>query len=300
MSAPLHAAPSDHRHVGADQHAVPRHAPEARAPAHALPGTRSGGPQHAASRGRSAPLATVSRILAQLHADPRTIALVMVLPLVFISLLYFVMIDLPTPPGQDPPFDQIGPTMLAVLPMMLMFLVTSIAMLRERTTGTLERLLTTPLSRWNLLASYGLVFGLLGVAQASLLATFVLGVYGVDIEGPIWALLLVALLDALVGVSFGLLASAFARTEFQAVQFMPLFIGPQLFLSGLFAPVDQMPDVLAAVARVLPMTWAAEAVLDITANAEVSTESWVGIGLLAALVVGMLVLASASMPRQTR
>ena len=300
MSAPLHAAPSDHRHVGADQHAVPRHAPEARAPAHALPGTRSGVPQHAASRGRSAPLATVSRILAQLHADPRTIALVMVLPLVFISLLYFVMIDLPTPPGQDPPFDQIGPTMLAVLPMMLMFLVTSIAMLRERTTGTLERLLTTPLSRWNLLASYGLVFGLLGVAQASLLATFVLGVFGVDIEGPIWVLLVITLLDALVGVSFGLLASAYARTEFQAVQFMPMFIGPQLFLCGIFAPVDQMPDALAVVARVLPMTWAADAVLDVTGNAEVASSTWAGIGLLAALVVGMLVLAAASMPRQTR
>ncbi|MHA6525562.1 ABC transporter permease [Tessaracoccus sp. G1721] len=283
MSAPLHAG-----------------APIEVAPAAVRPAHGAGAPRHAVDRGRVAPLATVARILAQLHADPRTIGLVMFLPLVFISLLYFVMIDLPTPPGQDPAFDQIGPTMLAVLPMMLMFLVTSIAMLRERTTGTLERLLTTPLSRWNLLSSYGLVFGLLGVAQASLLATFVLGVYGVDIEGPIWALLVVALLDALVGVSFGLLASAFARTEFQAVQFMPLFIGPQIFLCGLFAPVDHMPDALAAFARILPMTWAADAVLDITANAEVSSQTWVGIGLLAALVVGMLVLASASMPRQTR
>lgn len=258
------------------------------------------GARHAAARPLRAPLATVARILAQLRADPRTIGLVMLLPLVFISLLYFVLIDLPTPPGQAPPFDQIGPTMLAVLPMMLMFLVTSIAMLRERTTGTLERLLTTPLSRWNLLSSYGLVFGLLGVAQASLLATFVLGVYGVDIEGPIWALLIVALLDALVGVSFGLLASAFARTEFQAVQFMPLFIGPQIFLCGLFAPVDHMPDALAAFARILPMTWATDAVLDITTNPEVSSQTWVGIALLAALVIGMLVLAAASMPRQTR
>ena len=258
------------------------------------------GPRHAAPRSRVAPLATVARILAQLHADPRTIGLVMFLPIVFISLLYYVMIDLPTPPGAPKAFDTIGPTMLAVLPMMLMFLVTSIAMLRERTTGTLERLLTTPLSRWNLLASYGLVFGVLGVAQASLLATFVLGVFGVDIEGPLWVLLVITLLDALVGVSFGLLASAYARTEFQAVQFMPMFVGPQIFLSGLFAPVDLMPEALAAVARVLPMTWAADAVLDVTGNAEVASSTWVGIALLAALVIGMLVIAAASMPRQTR
>ena len=258
------------------------------------------GPRHAAPRSRVAPLATVARILAQLHADPRTIGLVMVLPIVFISLLYYVMVDLPTPPGAPTAFETIGPTMLAVLPMMLMFLVTSIAMLRERTTGTLERLLTTPLSRWNLLASYGLVFGVLGVAQASLLATFVLGVFGVDIEGPIWVLLVITLLDALVGVSFGLLASAYARTEFQAVQFMPMFVGPQIFLSGLFAPVDLMPDALAAVARVLPMTWAADAVLDVTGNPEVASGTWVGIALLAALVIGMLVIAAASMPRQTR
>lgn len=257
-------------------------------------------PRHASPRGHLAQLATVARIVTQLRADPRTIGLLMFLPVVFISLLYFVMIDLPTAPGAPTAFDRIGPTMLAVLPMMLMFLVTSITMLRERTTGPLERLLTTPLSRWNLLASYGLVFGVLGVLQASLLATFVLGVYDVEIEGPLWVLLLISLLDALVGVSFGLLASAFARTEFQAVQFMPLFIGPQLFLSGLFAPVDRMPDFLAAIARVLPMTWAADAVLDVTRNAEVSDRTWMGIGLLAALVVGMLVLAAASMPRHTR
>lgn len=257
--------------------------------------------RHAAPpRRRGRHFATVARIGAQLHSDPRTVGIVMLLPVVLITLLYFVMIDVPTPPGAPEPFDDIGPIMLAVLPMMLMFLVTSITMLRERTSGTLERLLTTPLTRWNLLASYGLVFGLLGVAQASLLAAFVLGVYGVDIEGPLWVILLISLLDALVGVSFGLLASAYARTEFQAVQFMPMFIGPQLFLCGLFAPVDQMPDVLAAVARVLPMTWAADAVLDVTANAEVWGGTWLGIGLLAGLVLGMLVVAASSMSRRTR
>ena len=255
------------------------------------------GARHAAARPLRAPLATVARILAQLRADPRTIGLVMLLPLVFISLLYFVLIDLPTPPGQAPPFDQIGPTMLAVLPMMLMFLVTSIAMLRERTTGTLERLLTTPLSRWNLLSSYGLVFGLLGVAQASLLATFVLGVYGVDIEGPIWALLIVALLDALVGVSFGLLASAFARTEFQAVQFMPAVILPQFLLCGLLVPRDDMPRALELASDVLPLSYVVDAMTEVTRHE--SPDVLMPLTIVVGFIVALLLLGAATLRRRT-
>ena len=165
-------------------------------------------------RGISVPpwLSTSARIAAQLRADPRTIGLILVVPMLLMSLLWWVFSDVPTMPGQPGAFDRIGPVMLAVLPMLLMFIVTSIVMLRERTTGTLERLLTTPLSRWNLLASYGAVFGLLGVLQATLLSLLVLGPLGVDIQGPIWGLLLVALLDALVGVALGLLASAFAQS----------------------------------------------------------------------------------------
>src|SRR5690625_6472694 len=113
---------------------------------------------------------------------------------------------------------------------MLLYFDTSVTMLRERTTGTLERLLTTPLSRWNLLASYGAAFGVLGMVQGGLLAVAVLGPMGAQVEGPPAALLLLTFLGALVGAAFGLLASAFARTEFQAVQLMLVYIGPQLFL----------------------------------------------------------------------
>ena len=262
--------------------------------------TRPAPARHRAPTGRPRRFATIARISAQLRSDHRTVAIILVLPVILISLLYFVLRDSPVPPGQDPAFDRIGPTMLAVLPMMLMFLVTSIAMLRERTTGTLERLLTTPLSRWNLLASYGAVFGLLGVVQASVLAAFVLGVFGASTAGSLWLLLLLALLDGLVGVAFGLLASAFARTEFQAVQFMPLFIGPQLFLCGLFAPVDTLPGWLAPVAKVLPMTWANDVVVDLLENEDPSGGTLVRLALLGALVVAMLVVAAASMPRRTR
>lgn len=259
--------------------------------------------RHAAPRsGLHVPtaLTTVARIVAQLRADPRTIGIVIVMPLALVTLLYYVFVGVPVPPGGKAPFDSIGPMMLAILPMLLMFIVTSVTMLRERTSGTLERLLTTPLSRWNLLASYGAVFGILGVIQATLLGLLVLGPMGVGIEGSPWMLLLVALLDALVGVAFGLLASAFARSEFQAVQFMPLFIGPQLFVCGLFVPKDLMPDALGTVADFLPMTWAVDSVADVVADAEVSSGTWGHIGLLAGIVLVFLFVASRSMPRQTR
>ena len=259
--------------------------------------------RHAAGRPRlrtPSALTTTARIAAQLRADPRTVGIIIVMPLLLVTLLYYVFVDVPVPPGGRGAFDSLGPMMLAILPMMLMFIVTSVTMLRERTSGTLERLLTTPLSRWNLLASYGAVFGFLGVLQATLLGLLVLGPMGVEIAGPAWMLILLALLDALVGVAFGLLASAFARSEFQAVQFMPLFIGPQLFLCGLFVPKEHMPDALAAVADVLPMTWAVDSVADVVANETVSAESWGRVGLLAGIVVVFLFVASRSMPRQTR
>lgn len=258
-------------------------------------------PGHAAPRRRfPAWLATTARIAAQLRADHRTVALVLMLPLILITLLYYVMRDAPGPPGQPDTFTRIGPTMLAVLPMLLMFIVTSVAMLRERTSGTLERLLTTPLSRWNLLASYGAVFGILAVFQASLLSLLILGPLGVEISGSVWILLLIALLDGLVGVAFGLLASAFARTEFQAVQMMPAFIGPQVFLCGLFAPAEYMPQVLRSISDWLPMTWAVRAAGDVTQHAETSGETWRDMLMLAGLAVALLVLASVSMPRRTR
>lgn len=248
---------------------------------------------------RGHPFATLIRIGRQLRHDPRTVGLVLVVPALLLTLLYFVFSEVPVPPGAKRPFDSIGPIMLAVLPMMLMFIVTSVVMLRERTTGTLERVLTTPISRWNLIASYATVFGLLAVVQALILGTLVLGPMGVAIEGPWAVLLLVAVLDAVFGVAFGLLASAFARTEFQAVQFMPLFIGPQIFLCGLFVPGDQMPGFLEAIADWLPMTWAADVVTNLLSQAEVSASSWWHLGALAAAAIAALVLASATMPRKT-
>ncbi len=247
-----------------------------------------------------APWTTTARIAAQLRADPRTVALILLLPPFLLTLLYFIFVDVPTMPGQDPIFNSLGPTLLAVLPMFLMFLITSVAMLRERTSGTLERLFTTPLSRFNLIASYGLVFGLLGALQAGILTAVLLGPMDAEIDGPVWLLLLIAFLDAVVGVSFGLLASAFARSEFQAVQFTPLLIVPQILLCGLLVPKDLMPEVLGAISEWLPMTWAVQAALDTVASSTPVDETWQHVGLLIGFSVVALLIASLSMPRKTR
>lgn len=244
--------------------------------------------------------ATIARITAQLKADPRTVALILVLPALLLTLLYYIFVDVPVPPGQDPTFNTIGPIMLAVLPMLLMFIVTSVVMLRERTSGTLERILTTPLTRWNLIASYAAVFGGLAILQSLILAVLILGPMGVEIEGPWWGLILVALLDGLFGVAFGLLASAFARTEFQAVQFMPAFIGPQILLCGLFVPTENMPSVLEWFANILPMTWAVDVVQEILTATDLTSDSWLRVGLLVAATLVALMLAAKTMPRSTK
>lgn len=245
------------------------------------------------------PFATVQRILTQLKGDPQTVGLILVVPALLLTLLYFVFIDAPTAPGQPSMFNKIGPIMLAVLPMLLMFIVTSVVMLRERTSGTLERILTTPLSRWNLVASYGIVFGILALLQATILAALILGPLGVEIEGPWLILLLVAVLDALFGVASGLLASAFARTEFQAVQFMPVFVAPQVFLCGLFVPIENMPRILEVIAQWLPMTWAVDVVRDLMTSASLDGGSWWRLAGLAAAVIAALFVASRSIRRQS-
>ncbi|MBR6459168.1 MAG: ABC transporter permease [Actinomycetaceae bacterium] len=242
-------------------------------------------------------MASTRRILAQLRHDPRTIALVLVVPALLLTLLYFVFLDTDAPAGTPNTFDRVGPVMLAVLPMLLMFIITSVVMLRERTMGTLERLLTTPISRANLIGSYALVFSLLALGQAVILEILILVVFDVEIAGAWWALLLIAILDALIGVSFGLLASAFATTEFQAVQFMPLFIAPQILLCGLFVAVDSMPSILTAVARCLPMTWAVDVVNSVISESALDGGDWLRIvGLLLASCAA-LALAATTMRR---
>lgn len=209
-------------------------------------------------------LATSRRVLGQLRHDPRTIALLLVVPGVLMTLLKY-MFD-----GEPEVFDRTGAPLLGIFPLIVMFLLTSVATLRERTSGTLERLLTMPLAKLDLLLGYALAFGLLALIQAAVVFGLTLGPLGLSVAGPTWMLFLVALGDGLLGTALGLFVSAFAATEFQAVQFLPAFILPQFLLCGLFAPRDSMATALRWISDALPLSYAVEAMDRITSEAGVS------------------------------
>jgi len=205
-------------------------------------------------------LATAVRVLRQLRRDRRTLALVFVVPPALLTLFRYVF------GGQPQTFNRIGPPLVGIFPLISMFLVTSIAMLRERTSGTLERLMSMPLAKLDLLVGYAIAFALVAAVQASIAAAVAFGALGLDVEGPVWLVVLLAVGNAILGMSLGLFLSAFATTEFQAVQFMPAFIFPQLLLCGLLVPRDRMAGFLEGVSWALPMTYAYDAIARATAD----------------------------------
>jgi ABC-2 type transport system permease protein len=243
--------------------------------------------------------ATAARVLRQLRHDPRTIAMLLVVPSLLLGLLYLIWKDLPALPGQPGIFDRAGLIMLGIFPFVVMFLITSIAMLRERTSGTLERLLTTPLGRLDLLLGYGVAFGVAAALQALITVGVAVTVYGLDVAGSLWLVGLIAVLDALLGVALGLLASAFARSEFQAVQFMPVIVLPQFLLCGLLVPRDAMPDWLHAISNVLPLTYAVEALQEVGRSAAETATMWRDVGIVAGCVLLALALAAGTLRRRT-
>lgn len=238
-------------------------------------------------------LATARRVLAQLRNDPRTIAMLLVVPCVLLALLKF-MFD-----GQQQSFDRIGAALLGIFPLLVMFLVTSVAMLRERTTGTLERLLTMPLGKLDLLLGYALAFGAVALVQAALASVLTLGVLGLDIAGPTWLVFAVALGDGLLGMALGLLVSAFAATEFQAVQFLPAVILPQLLLCGLFVPRGNMATGLHWVSDVLPLSYAVDAMTRLTTTSGVGGRLVLDLAVIAGAALLALGLGAATLRRRT-
>ncbi|MFD6278514.1 ABC transporter permease [Streptomyces sp. NPDC060209] len=238
-------------------------------------------------------LATAGRVLRQLGHDPRTIALLLIVPVLMITLLRYVF---DAGPGT---FDAIGASLLGIFPLITMFLVTSIATLRERTSGTLERLLALPLGKGDLIAGYALAFGAVAVAQSLLATAMSVWVLGLDVVGSPWLLLLVALLDALLGTALGLFVSAFAASEFQAVQFMPAVIFPQLLLCGLFTPRDQMHPVLETISDVLPMSYAVDGMNQVLTHTDITADFYRDILIVAGCALLVLCLGAATLRRRT-
>jgi ABC-2 type transport system permease protein len=238
-------------------------------------------------------LATAARVLAQLRRDPRTLALVLVVPPTLLTLLRYVL------DGDQRSFDRVGVPLVGIFPFVSMFLVTSVAMLRERTTGTLERLMSLPLANLDLLAGYALAFGLVSAVQASVTAGVGFGALGLDAAGPIWLVIVIAVANAVLGMALGLFLSAFATTEFQAVQFMPAFVLPQFLLCGLLVPREQMSEALEIASYALPLTYGVDALERLARSPELETMFWVDVGVIAGAVVVALALGAATLRRRT-
>jgi ABC-2 type transport system permease protein len=228
-------------------------------------------------------LATAHRVLRQVRHDRRTVAMLLVVPCVLLGLGAWIFENTPV-------FDRIGAPLLGIFPFVIMFLLTSITTLRERQSGTLERLLTMPLAKADFVAGYALAFGVLAAIQAVVATAFAVWATGLDVPGGVGLLLAVAVADAVLGTALGLFVSAFATTEFQAVQFMPALVLPQFFLCGLLVPRDQLPAILDRLSDVLPLSYAVDAMRSISSTTDVAGE--VGVNLL--IVTGFIVVSIAA------
>jgi ABC-2 type transport system permease protein len=238
-------------------------------------------------------LAVAGRVLTQIRRDHRTLAMLLVLPTVLMSLLWWMFSDAP-----GAVFDRVGPGLLALFPFFIMFLVTSVTTLRERSSGTLERLLAMPMGKLDFLFGYALAFGALAAAQSVIAVAVSVGLLDLTVTGSVWLLMVVAVFDAVLGTALGLFVSAFAQTEFQAVQFMPAVVVPQMLLCGLLVPRDALPSVLSAISDVLPLSYAVDAMKQIVISTDTG-EVWRNLGIIGGFIVAGLALGAATLRRRT-
>lgn len=234
-------------------------------------------------------LSTAIRVLKQLRHDHRTLGLVLFMPTILITILYFVF------EGNNTLFNSIAPLILGIIPFTLMFIVTSVAMLRERTSGTLERLLTSPASKPDILIGYAIAFAILALLQATIATLVSLTLLDVVISGGTITLLIIAMIAGVLGMSFGLLFSAFAKNEFQAVQFMPAFVLPQFLTCGLFTPREQMAEPLQYFSDIMPLTYIVKALQDVQVSPTWTADLTLNVAIMGWFTIIALVLGALSL-----
>ncbi|HVU79121.1 MAG TPA: ABC transporter permease [Gaiellaceae bacterium] len=237
--------------------------------------------------------ATCVRVLEQLRGDPRTLVLIGLVPPGLLALLRAILAD------DRPAFQRVAVPLVGTFPLILMFMVTSIAMLRERSSGTLERLMAMPFGKLDLLAGYAAAFGLVAAAQAALVFAVGYGILDVSSQAPAALVVVLAVGNALLGMTLGLLLSAFARSEFQAMQFMPAFLLPQLLVCGLLVPRERMPRALDVAAYALPVSYAYDALARAQRGA-LDGALWRDVGVVAVCVALALALGALTLRRRTR
>ncbi len=230
------------------------------------------------------------RIIHQLIRDRRTMALIVVVPLVVITL-----IGLSFPEGTV--LDYIAPAMLATLALFFSFLLTGISFLRERSQGTMERLMASPVSRIDIVFGYLFGFFIFALTQTLIILLFTIYVLDVNYSGDLWQIFVFQIVVIIGSVNLGIFLSTFARNEFQMVQFIPLIIVPQMFLCGVIWPVEQMPDYLQWLSKVLPLTYAVDGLRDIMLAGKNLLDVWVELAVLIGFAVVISVVAALTIRR---
>ena len=236
-------------------------------------------------------VAIAVRVVRQILRDRRSVALIIIAPLVVMSLVGFSFQDQPAI------LNQAAPALVGVFALIFTFMLTAVSFLRERAQGTLERLLVTPVGRGDLLVGYLLGFLLFAAVQSVLLLLFTIFVFDISYQGALWQVFVVLMVLTVVGVSLGVFVSTFASNEFQVVQFIPILLAPQIFLSGVVLPVSQMPGYFQALSKAFPLTYAIRALRNMMLRGESIGDSTFEVGLLAAFAVGLLLAASATVRR---
>jgi ABC-2 type transport system permease protein len=191
--------------------------------------------------------------------------------------------------------DALAPLLVGLFAFFFVFLLTSVSFLRERSQGTIERLMVSPLSRTELVLGYVFGFLLFAALQSLVILLYVIYVLQVHYRGNLALLFLVTLALTVGGVNMGIFASAFARNELQVIQFIPILLVPQILLGGLFFPVATLPPVLKQIAQVLPVTYANYALKDVMLRGFGLGEIWRDLAALVAFATLMVVAAAVSL-----
>jgi ABC-2 type transport system permease protein len=235
-------------------------------------------------------LTIARRSMIQLARDRRTIALIIIAPLIIASLIGVSIPDKKI-------LDSILPAILAMLILFFGFLLSGISFLRERSQGTRERLMAAPVSRLDIVGGYLLGFLVFAMIQTLILFFYTVYVLKVDFNGDLWQIIIFQILIGILAVCLGIFISTFAKNEFQMVQFIPLIIVPQVFVCGLLYPVSQMPEYLQWIAKFLPLTYGVDGIRALMLNGQGLTSIGKEVGVLAAYAVVLMILAGTSLRR---